>query len=711
MSKASRRRRKKKRPPPEARGQSDRGATDAAPATEARADPLDPFEPAPADLPAPRRPVRRQRWLSLATLVILLGLGGYLSVRYYKHLPVPHPDFAAFAPVGHDLLAGRMPRTFMRAPVVGLLQAGLSKAVAPWQGEDDPHPDLTAGRLLNALLHPINVVLIWLIGRQLIGRWGVWLAVVAAINPCQLLLVVHPIAETVLLFFVLTSFYFIFRRSRWAYLFAALATMTRYEGAALILAAFVVDMIHRKGLRRKLAAVGLAALASLPLALWMLGTYLTWKTQGLHYLKVLKYPSRLDTAILEHLKVTWQVAIMPLLRASDGSLGGSEAAIVHRFTIVLASCLFLVGLGWGIYSRQGNLLALMIFLVLYLAVHVLHPWMDQRFCVPFYWIILLICAYGARGIWRLADRKHRAFRIGRLAFLALLAGASVYWLVRMWPGIAAVAPVSTNSAHVAYVAGAAGAAVVALRVALGLGKPIVQLLSVSLVALVMVFSNQFFLAAAMRNGDRWREFEVLLDWYRRNAGNDEVLATTLSSPLRAMAPRYADRIVHPRDIPGRTLLEFARACRQRNVTYVAWDSRIGLLGGNEKSPPDRWYQSWRMRRLQVLMEPRTVGPFAFVLRIQNRATGQYIHLFRLGPPAPRAWDSRAAGRLPELVGPAALADRRRPPQRRRDAEKTGVGDSGATAAECAAVLFGRRRPSGRRVCSRAAHPTFCRRRG
>lgn len=619
MSKAGRGRRKRRslhpRGPTGARADGGRAAT-----------------AAPANVPPSTGEARKRLYLDLTTLVVLIGLGTYQSARYYQHVPVPQSDFASFVKVGHDLFAGKVPRSLMRAPVTGLMQAALSKAVAPWHGETDRHPDLTAGWLLNCILHPLNVVLFWLVGRQLIGHGGLGLALVAAMNPIVLISLVHPIAETPLLLFVLLSFLFIFRRSRWAYVFASVATMTRYEGAALIVAAFLVDMLHRKGLRQRLAVVGLSALAALPLAVWMLGTCLMWRTGRVHYLSVMRVPDQLGTAIVSHLRLAWWTAIMPLLTARGGALSGAEAAAVQHVTMISASALFLFAVVWAAARREWKILALMVFLVPYFAVHVLHPWLLPRFCVPYSWLVLLVCAYGAQGIWRLTDRGGRAFRIGRSAFLAALALASLYWVSELWPSISQFAQVSRDSRHMAYVALAAGAVVVTVRLLAGVGRAMGRLASLSLVTAAMIVSSQFPLAVVMGNGDRNREFKDLLDWYSREARTGEVLVTTLADTLTVMAPRFSECLLHPADIPGETPAEFVRGCWDRRVTYVAWDSRIGSRDGNDRKPPDLWYTRWKMRRLQALARPASIGPFGFLRQIRNNASGTYINVFRLQRP-------------------------------------------------------------------------------
>jgi hypothetical protein len=129
--------------------------------------------------------------------------------------------------------------------------------------------------------------LLWLAGRKIIGRSAVWFAVIAIINPWGLQLLTEAIAETTLLFFIWATFYFIFIRSKWAYLFAALTTMVRYEGVALILGAFVMDMIEGKNKKERIMAFVYASMASIPLFLWLMGTVLSSHGMGTtHYFKV-----------------------------------------------------------------------------------------------------------------------------------------------------------------------------------------------------------------------------------------------------------------------------------------------------------------------------------------------------------------------------------------------------------------------------------------
>ena len=256
-----------------------------------------------------------QKRLDILTGAVLFAFGIYHSVLYFGHTVVPISDFPAFFRVGKEILSLHMPSDYKLAPVLGILQNLL--VPVSW----GPSPELTAGHLLNAILYPFTVVLFWLVGRRIIGRSAVWFAIIVSINPWVIYYLTEPIIESPYLFFILLTIYLIFNRSRWAYLAASVTTMVRYEGAALILGAFVSDFIHRKDRRDVIKAVVYSFLASLPLAIWLILTVVTWHGGGTHYFNVFfskEYakgfvePASGRTGLLLHIQLLWQVAFQPL---------------------------------------------------------------------------------------------------------------------------------------------------------------------------------------------------------------------------------------------------------------------------------------------------------------------------------------------------------------------------------------------------------------
>ncbi len=139
--------------------------------------------------------------------------------------------------------------------------------------------------------------------------------------------------------------------------------MVRYEGAALILAAFVMDMIHqRKQTRANSGLFCIRYLATVPLALWLLGTFLTWKPGTTHYFEVLfskeyaegfAQPVKDRTGILLHIRLLWMVGFRPLLMPYPGA-GEAFIEMLWKLSKTLHCRLFLRLYLWFMQTPVGN---------------------------------------------------------------------------------------------------------------------------------------------------------------------------------------------------------------------------------------------------------------------------------------------------------------------------------------------------------------------
>ena len=324
----------------------------------------------------------RDRRFDLFIIIALLAFGIYQSIIYFGHQEVPNSDFPGFVRVARSLLSFELPRSFKRAPVLGILQIFLSKFVS------SPHPVLFAGWLLNGILHPLNLLLLYQLGKRLLGRRAYIFAIPAIINPWTIAMLTQPIVETTLLCFILLTFYFMVRRSNWCYLFASVATMVRYEGAALIVVAFIIDMIYARTKRQRLWAGLYSALAFVPLMLWLAGTILTRKgdMDQIDYIRNYGH----GTVFLQYIEMLWRVAFSPLFMVTNGTLL-KGLGVISR---ILAAGTILVGVIYGLYQRKRNFLALLFFLTLFVMLHGLRADTRSRYCMPIAWLTLLLCWYG-----------------------------------------------------------------------------------------------------------------------------------------------------------------------------------------------------------------------------------------------------------------------------------------------------------------------------
>lgn len=557
------------------------------------------------------------KYFEIFIFAVFLVFGIYHSVIYYGHQPVPNPDFMGFVETGRSLLAFQLPPTLKRAPVLGLLQVGLGRIVG---GE---HPTLTGAWLVNAIMHPLNLILLWCIGKQIAGKPSPWLVVIMIINPWVIQLSTQPIAEITLLFFFLLTFYFIFRRSNWSYLFASIATMVRYDGAVLILIIFIMDLVRHKGKRERVMVFLYAVMATVPFGLWMLATIINWQNEsGGHYLQELGAFGGVKQVSIGYLRMMWHVGFYPLFLPAPGT---SKEAAFFLFDIskVLVSITFISGVVYGLCKRQWNIIIMVVFLLLYIVIHVIHSGLGPRMCVPVYWVPLMVSFYGLKGFWRSINGKIKMPKAIIAGLQGIVLAIAIWWGGMVIPYISKLAPISRHSISMPYVA-------MAVVVLIFIGQRIVYKaryywrdLSVLAIMFVMIVSNQFVLARVVGNGQHDMEYKYLADWYHSNAKPDERLVCAFSGVLATYMPDREKNFLHISEVKGDSLQEFTENCYNENVTYVAWASREGF-----RNPDEHVYKLFKLASIAPLVNQRDVGPYKYISTLYS-SKSKFINIFRL----------------------------------------------------------------------------------
>jgi hypothetical protein len=584
-----------------------------------------PQEPAP--LVSPQREKSYEIFLAIA----LLLFGVYVSVLYFGYTQVPNSDFPGFYQTGQEILRFEVPTSFKRGPVVGILQVFVNLFV-----RDHP-PSLTSGWLVNAALYPFIFLLLWRVAERIVGRSGVWIALLCVINPWTIYMLTQPIAETTLLFFALLTVWLIFRHSRWCYLAAAATTMVRYEGAALILACFLIDVIERKEKRQRLRALLFAAAATLPLALWMFGTLATGVSGQTHYLRVLfgkhasmwfKETGAGATGFTRHKELLEYVAVFPFT-ALAGSQSQTLAAFVSFIAKVVPAAGFCVGAVWGLIRRRWDILVLLLFFVPYFTLHAMYPYPLPRYYQTVFWIFLLLSWYGLQSIWTFAAKRLSIRKTIALALGILVALVAVVRLVHLVPLLPKTSSISPQSLWLVCGAAILAAVIFISRCVVSRGRDFLPGLIVLLVVSSVIASNNFALVRTIGDGQNDKEFKILGQWYRQVYQPGDKLALYMSSVVQLFAPQYSDSVVSlPKaDSPQ----EFVEKCRAEGITYVAWASRE-MLNTNTAG-----YKLAGLANIAFLDQPRDIGPYKFVHNIDFR--GRRINVFRLEtahPAAPNA---------------------------------------------------------------------------
>jgi hypothetical protein len=569
---------------------------------------------------------KREKYFAIAAMAILLAFGVYKSIALYGVFQVPNPDFPGFVQVGRQLLKFKLPSTFKRLPMVGLMQILLSHLMPGDQ------PVLTAGWVINAVFSALSVVLLWRVGKRIIGDSAIWLAVLAMLNPWVLRSQVNPIAETSMIFFTLLTFFFMFRDSWWVYLFACFASMVRYECAVLIPIAFIMDMIKRKGTRQRLWAVLWAALASVPVGLWMLGTKMAWKQPGARRAYIGDFTGKSHLG-MEYVETLWNATFKATLqlpaaakamfvRTTSAETASIADSMNTLFTVVkvITAVVFIVAVVWGLYRRQWNFVALLLFFGTYVGIHAMRKATHQRYCVPVIWLAILLCAYGLQAAWRTINIKNWMPKLVVILLqVAFFVGATV-WLIMLVPYVQKLAPMCVKGAKLPYAAAGALILVVIVRACLFKLKFLTRDLALTALVCLLVAGFHFTTARVIDNGTYYVEFRHMLDWYKANARPQEKLATRWTHVLRLMTKKNAHNIIELTTLQSDTFEGFIQNCYDNDITFVACNSR-----GSSKTK--RGLAAVR----EKLVNPRSVGPFEFIQRIEV-SRSYWINIFRLHRP-------------------------------------------------------------------------------
>jgi len=577
----------------------------------------------------------KKKQFEIFILLVLLTFGVYKAVVFFGAIPVPNPDYSGFVATGKSMLNFELPKSFKRAPVLGVLQVGLSHFVG------GPRPTLTASWLVNAIFSVFNVVLVWQVGKKFIGNAAIWLSLVTMLNPWVLRYQIVPIAETSMIFFSLATFYFMLKRSNWAYVFASIASMVRYELVALILAVFVMDMLTRKTKKEKWHAFLWASLASLPFLLWMLGTALTWKTSAhSHYIKHYanflqnKGKSVKGSGYSKFFYLLWHSCFSSLLQlpsflkasflgvtsAQQGESVSASVASMYLVSKIVAWVAVSVTFIYSICKRYWKTLILILFLMMYITVHSLRVNTHTRYCVPAVWMVSLVFWAGLYYLWKLINGKGRIPRPIIIVLQAALSLVAFVWLIRCIQYLPKTADRCVSAATIPYMTmGVALSIFIVQRIFYKfkfLGRDILLCVLVCL----MVVSQHFTTVRVIGNGSYNIEFKKLVDWYAVNAATDEKLACTWSNLLRLLGEKYKKNIVGIAPYKGKTMEEFVQNCRENNIVYACWTPR-----GSAKIKVGMEHIS------AVLRYPKSNKYMEFVKRIEipGRNKSRYINIFKV----------------------------------------------------------------------------------
>lgn len=574
-------------------------------------------------------PDRNQRLAEYAAVGLLVILGFIYSLHFLGHFVFPNPDFVAFLQIGQQWLSFRIPYTMKRAPLFTLITVLVGNFFST------PDRNLFGTELYNAIMLPTVMVLIYLIGRKFLGKAALWVALLACISPWMVRMSSQPLAELTLVALFAATCLCIRSHIKWAYLFAMLGSIARWDMAGLIPAVALVDLIRNRKWPR---TIMMTALASIPFGICMIITWMQLRGQaeGAHYIQVLSKDRTFELAA--DLGFYWHNICSffnaQLLQSSpSGQVRSFEAlnSAVSTVTGLLLGAAFLAGCVTAVIKKRWEIIVMLLAGVPYVMIHAIYPYRLSRFCVPAAWAGLIIAAYGLVTFWRwFVSKPKPKFLIPVLQLIAAI--IFVLWAVR----IAGILWASKNTGTLTYAQNrcplisqltlisvlvvVAGFFVLQL---LRRQKPSMGWLIVPTFLVLAVVSNAATTGFLMGDGQSNANFKRLGLWFLENAEDDDRMITTMPGWLPIYTGLPIERFDHTGNILPRDAKDFPafiQGCGKRNVTLIAWDSRLA------GAPNDRYYKLWGLDRIQALGAP-------FLGRKADRiGPCQLIHIISEGSP-------------------------------------------------------------------------------
>jgi hypothetical protein len=543
---------------------------------------------APKDTPA-QVPVRRP---DIAALVVL-GLIVSLTVR--GHFVKPHTDFFQFRETGQALLHGHLPASFKRAPLYPVLVAAAGSLLGLIHAFEVP--DQLAAQWINALLLPLNAVLMYLVGRRWFGPGARWFAAWLLLVPWGTYCTAHTIAEPLLICMILLTVYAAQRGSWVAYVAACLASLARYDAAGAIIGLVVADLVRGRGVRRVALS---AALAGLPLAIWLVLTAATWHDPGRsydHYLLQIYEQPRFD--LLWSLGVPLEVLFNPDRIRLPGWLPDWEQAL--RFGVrALLVALALIGVAARVWRKDRAIITVLATYVCYTLVHAVFFYHQPRFGYPLAPLLLLAAGIGVHTLWTgfARIRFYAELRGVLLAFAAVAVACTVIGEAGALPAERGVHTAWGTSLTLLAVGGLIllWAAPLALNVA-GLGRLVL------LFAMIALAHLQFRVTVPLLGtGREMINMVQAARWVRDFTTPEQRVLAATPGLLRLYAgdePR--GRFLGFHQIEAETWPEILEECRRRGIVYIIWHDRLFEEHGGYYSG------KWGLERFMALSEPREAG--------------------------------------------------------------------------------------------------------
>lgn len=282
-------------------------------------------------------------------------------------------------------------------------------------------PIIVAGQILSLVFFLLGLILIYLISNKFLGKWSFLVVFLTAFNPASIFISNQPLSHSLLLFTTVLTIYFAVQRSSLAYIAATLATLTSYEGIAILLALLAKDFFIN-GQRKKAVVYSILALGGLVIWLFLTREYLSEnftlqlikreQPQGFHFLLRV-----IDGAIGPFISLEPRVIHQGEFPLYRGVFWFGEVNIFYLIAFILA----LAGSLSLIRTYSTTFFILPTFFLFYSGMFMVYHVTSFRYFPPILWIFYLIVIAGLLKICAILRQITKQWKHFIILFLAIFA--------------------------------------------------------------------------------------------------------------------------------------------------------------------------------------------------------------------------------------------------------------------------------------------------
>ncbi len=522
--------------------------------------------------------------------------------RHVNDFFVPESDFFDFRDKAVSLRQLDWPDNFKRPPLYSTAIAVVSSFI-PGQ-----HRELYAAEAIGFIAALAALFFMFRIAQSFCQRGALFVAWLWAFHPSTIRMAIKPKSEMLVTMLILWAFYLFMKNRRSAYLLGFFASLVRYEGALIIAAIGIADFFMHK---EKIKTIFYSLLAGMPIVLWTL-----LQSSGGDGESYFSYFNDYKPNVA-FLKTFWQ------------GLVGFMPPSLSKLWILIAVLIFTIGVMYGWMKYRRPIIALLVFLCGFLAMHIVWPMPNFDYQIIVSWNALLIMGLGAAVIFAVAREKIKIdlfdkpfiapvtfiLFIAVLVFLVLKPVAFPQYLVDWRMMLLFFSPVAVSLLFIL--------TPTKTKTAAGFSA-----MTLFLVLLYFMSSDTNALLYSIRYSKA--EFAQVGEWLKTN--ETEVSKVAVEQPV--IVSYYAEKemsdFVRLTELKKTTPDSLHAWLRDNGISHIAWMSANKIF-----ETDNAWYE-WKMdnrgwKTIDFLSHGQSVNGFTLVKEIKIGLRWAYIYKIQVTP--------------------------------------------------------------------------------